>query len=403
MLLARRVNVLKPSITLSITARANALKSQGVDLIGYGAGEPDFDTPVQIKKAAIAAIEKGLTKYTASAGILPLREEICKKLSQDNALAYKPEQVIVGTGAKYVIFEVICGIVDEGDEVIVPAPYWVSYPEMVAFAGGKSVFIDTTKTDFKVTPEALRAAITPKTKAVFLNYPSNPTGATYTKEELRALADVIVEKGIWCISDEIYEKLIYDGKKHVSIASFSQAIYDRTFVVNGMSKSFAMTGWRVGYVAGPSVPMKAISMLQDHSTSNTCTVAQYAALEGLKLENSKDAEFTATIDGMVAAFVDRRDAMTERLNTIPGFSCKKPDGAFYCFPDISALIGRSYEGTLIKGSMDLAEALLAHAQVAIVPGIAFGADRCVRFSYAMNKQEMLRGLDRIERFVRALR
>jgi len=402
MKLAKRVNVLKPSITLSITARANALKAQGVDVIGYGAGEPDFDTPDQIKKAAIAAIEKGLTKYTASAGIVPLREEICKKLHQDNGLSYKPEQVIVGAGAKYVIFEVVCGIVEDGDEVVVPAPYWVSYPEMVAFAGGKSVFIDTTKTAFKVTPEALRAAITPKTKAIFLNYPSNPTGATYSKEELKALADIIVEKNIVCISDEIYEKLLYDGKKHISIASFGQDIYERTFVVNGMSKSFAMTGWRVGYVAGPVSPMKVINMLQDHSTSNVCTVAQYAALEGLKLENSGDAMFKGVIDGMISAFVERRNVMVERLNSIPGFSCQKPDGAFYCFPDVSSLIGKSYNGVQIKGSMDLAEALLARAQVAIVPGIAFGADRCVRFSYAMKTSELLRGLDRIEKFVRQL-
>lgn len=403
MRLSRRVNVLKPSITLSITARANALKSQGIDVIGYGAGEPDFETPPQIKKAAIEAIEKGLTKYTASAGIKPLREEICKKLLKDNALSYQPEQIIVGTGAKYAIFEVVCGIVDDGDEVIVPAPYWVSYPEMVAFAGGKNVFLDTTKTGFKVTPDALRGAITPKTKAIFLNYPSNPTGATYTREELKALADIIVEKDIYCISDEIYEKLLYDGAKHTSIASFNKDIYERTFVINGMSKSFAMTGWRIGYVAGPSDAMKVLSMMQDHSTSNTCTVAQYAALEGLRLENAGDPSFRMVIDGMVAAFSERRNAMVERLNRIPGFVCQKPAGAFYCFPDISALIGKSFSGKPIKGSMDFAEALLGEEKVAVIPGIAFGADSCVRFSYAMNKADLLRGIDRIEDFVRRLK
>lgn len=401
-MISDRVESLNPSITLSITAKARSMKADGIDVVGYGAGEPDFDTPEQIKKAAIEAIESGMTKYTPSIGTPALREEICKKFKKDNGLDYEPTQIIVAPGAKFNLFSIISTLVNPGDEVIIPAPYWVSYPEMVSFAGGKSVIIDTASADFKLTADALKAAITDKTKVVLMNYPSNPTGWSYTQDELKALANVIVENDLIVVSDEIYEKLVYDGVKHVSIASFSQEIKDRTIIVNGVSKAYAMTGWRIGYAAGPLDIMKKVKMIHDHSTSNPCSIAQAAALAAIKLDNDDDPEFTAVMDKMLTAFAERRDAMVERTNQIEGLSCKKPQGAFYCFIDVSSAYGKAFDGKKIEGSLDFCDALLSAESVAVVPGVAFGSDNYVRLSYAMAKEDLLRGLDRIENFVKSL-
>lgn len=401
-MISDRVESMNPSITLSITAKARDLKAKGVDVVGYGAGEPDFDTPDQIKQAAIEAINSGMTKYTPSIGTPALRQEICRKFKKDNGLDYSPAQIIVAPGAKFNLFSVISTLINPGDEVVIPAPYWVSYPEMVSFAGGKSVIVDTAADDFKLTAQALKSVITDKTKLVLMNYPSNPTGWSYTEEELKALADVIVENDLLVLSDEIYEKLVYDGVKHISIASFSEEIKKRTIIVNGVSKAYAMTGWRIGYAAGPLDIMKKVKMIHDHSTSNPCSIAQAAALAAIKLDNDDDPEYGAVMNKMLSAFRERRDAMVERANRIEGLNCKKPQGAFYCFIDISSTYGKSFDGKKIAGSLDFCDALLESESVAVVPGVAFGSDSYVRLSYAMAKEDILRGLDRIENFVKSL-
>lgn len=402
-MIAKRAESLNPSITLSITAKAKAMKAAGLDVIGYGAGEPDFDTPQQIKDAAVAAINKGMTKYTPSVGTPVLREEICRKFKKDNDLEYKPEQIIVGSGAKYNLFTVIASLVEKGDEVVIPSPYWVSYPEMVNFAEGKNVFVDTVDNNFKLTAEMLESSITDRTKMVILNYPSNPTGWSYTKEELKELADVIVKKNILCLSDEIYEKLVYDGVKHVSIASLYEDIKQRTIVVNGVSKSYSMTGWRIGYAAGPIDIIKKVKMVHDHSTSNACSIAQAAALEGIRLDNNDDPGFKKVLDNMTASFAQRRDAMVDRVNRISGLKCARPQGAFYCFVDISGVLGKKCDGKVLKGSLEFCDMLLEKKNVAAVPGVAFGADSFIRLSYAMAESDLLRGLDRVEDFIKELK
>jgi len=400
--ISERARVLQPSITLGITTKANAMKSKGIDVIGFGAGEPDFDTPQQIKDAAVRALEKGMTKYTPSAGTLDLRKELVRKFKKDNGLEYEPGQIVVAAGAKYAIFEAICALIDHGDEVVIPSPYWVSYPEMVSFAGGVSRFVDTSSSGFMLTPEALEKAVTAKTRMVILNYPSNPTGMTYSRKELEALSAVIVKKDLLCMSDEIYEKLLYDGLEHVSIATLP-GMKERTITVNGASKAFSMTGWRIGYMAGPAEVMKAVNMIQDHSTSCPTSIAQAATLEAVRLDNEDDPVFRGVMDKMIAAFIARRDVMVEMANAIPGIKCTKPQGAFYCFFDIGGLLGKSYEGIQLKNSLTFCDVLLEKENVAVVPGVAFGADNYVRLSYALSLENMRKGLERIAGFASKLK
>ncbi|MBD2440795.1 pyridoxal phosphate-dependent aminotransferase [Nostoc sp. FACHB-110] len=386
MKLAARVSQVKPSLTLAIAAKAKAMKAEGIDVCSFSAGEPDFDTPAHIKAAAAKALEEGKTKYGPAAGEPKLREAIAQKLKTDNGLDYKAENVIVTNGGKHSLYNLIVALIDPGDEVIIPAPYWLSYPEMVTLAGGVSVIVNTdASTGYKITPEQLRQAITPKTKLFVLNSPSNPTGMVYTPEEIKALAQVIVDADIFVVSDEIYEKILYDGAEHISIGSLGQEIFDRTFISNGFAKAYSMTGWRLGYLAGPVEAIKAANSIQGHSTSNVCTFAQYGAIAALESPQDCVAE-------MLTAFTKRRQVMLERINAIPGLNCPKPDGAFYLFPDISK--------TGLK-SLDFCNALIEEHQVAVIPGIAFGADDNIRLSYATDLATIEKGLDRLEKFVRS--
>jgi len=390
--ISKRISQISPSPTLGITAKANKMRAEGIDVIGFGAGEPDFDTPSYIKEQAKLAIDKGLTKYTPTSGIKELKSAIIKKLKKDNQLDYSPEEIIVSCGAKHSIFNIILTLCNEDDEVIIPSPFWVSYPEMAKIAGAKPVFIKTKKEDnFKVSPQQLEKAITSKTKIFILNSPSNPTGMVYDKKELEELSKIIVSRKIFCISDEIYEKIIYE-KKHISIASLGEDIKKRTLVVNGVSKAYAMTGWRVGYCAGPKEIIQAMSNLQDHSTSNPTSISQYASVSALE-GSQKDLE------DMVLEFKKRRDFMVERINSIKGLSCLKPEGAFYCWVNIENILGKNYEGILIKDSLILTELLLTKAKVAVVPGCVFGDDNYIRLSYATSLKNIQEGLNRIEEFV----
>jgi len=385
MKLAARVSQVKPSLTLAIAAKAKAMKAEGIDVCSFSAGEPDFDTPAHIKAAAAKALEEGKTKYGPAAGEPKLREAIAHKLKTDNGLDYKAENVIVTNGGKHSLYNLMVALIDPGDEVIIPAPYWLSYPEMVTLVGGVSVIVNTdASTGYKITPEQLRQAITPKTKLFVLNSPSNPTGMVYTPAEIKALAEVVVDADIFVVSDEIYEKILYDGAEHISIGSLGQEIFERTFISNGFAKAYSMTGWRLGYLAGPVELIKAANSIQGHSTSNVCTFAQYGAIAAL--ESSQDC-----VAQMLEAFTKRRQVMLERINAIPGLSCPKPDGAFYLFPDISK--------TGLK-SLDFCNALLDEHQVAVIPGIAFGADNNIRLSYATDLPTIEKGLDRLEKFVR---
>lgn len=388
--IAARVAGLSESVTLAIDAKAKAMKAEGADVVNFGAGEPDFDTPDQVKNAAKAALDAGKTKYVASGGLPELKSAIIEKLRTENNLEYKPNQVMVNIGAKHSLFNVIMTVVERGDQVIIPAPFWVSYYDMVKCAEGEPVILETTaEADFKITPDQLREAITTKTVAVIINSPSNPTGAMYTEPELRALADVVVEKDILCISDEIYEKLVYDGNRHFSIASANGEMYKRTLTVNGFSKAYSMTGWRLGYTAGPADLMAAMNTLQSHSTSNATTFAQWGAIEALK-------NTAADVEKMVKAFDERRRFLVDRLNSIPGVTCNTPGGAFYAFPDMSAFHGKTTpSGKTIGGSLDLAEYVLTEALVSIVPGAAFGAGKHQRLSYATSMENLQKGTDRI--------
>ncbi|MFH1783711.1 MAG: pyridoxal phosphate-dependent aminotransferase [bacterium] len=394
MSISKRIGAISPSVTLAITAKAKQMKQEGIDVVGFGAGEPDFDTPDYIKKAAVKAIEDGFTKYTPASGTQELKEAVCRKLKKDNNLDYFPDQVLISCGAKHSLFNIIVTMCQEGDEVLLPSPYWVSYPEMVTASGAKTVVLETTrKTDFKVLPEQLKKAITPKTKLFILNSPSNPTGMVYTKDELLEISRILVEKGVYCVSDEIYEKIMYDKAEHISIASFSKEMKEKTIVVNGMSKAYSMTGWRIGYAAGPKDIIKAMGNLQSHSTSNPTSISQKAALAGL--DGSDDF-----VNTMVSEFSRRRDYIVKRLNAMEGISCIKPRGAFYVFPDISGLIGKTFSGKSIKSPMELAQVLLAEARVAVVPGEAFGVDCNMRLSYATSMKNITKGLDRIEEFIK---
>ncbi|BAZ20958.1 class III aminotransferase [Kalymmatonema gypsitolerans NIES-4073] len=387
MKLAGRVSQVTPSITLAIAAKAKAMKAEGIDVCSFSAGEPDFDSPAHIKAAAQKALEEGKTKYGAASGEPKLREAIARKLKTDNGLDYKAENVIVTNGGKHSLFNLMLALIEAGDEVIIPAPYWLSYPDMVTLAGGVSVIVPTdASTGYKITPEQLRKSITPKTKLFILNSPSNPTGMVYTPEEIQAIAQIIVETDIVVVSDEIYEKILYDGVKQVSIGSLGSDIFARTVISNGFAKAYSMTGWRIGYLAGPVDLIKATINIQSHSTSNVCTFAQYGAIAAL--EGSQDC-----VEEMRQAFAKRREVMFERLNAIPGLSSPKPDGAFYLFPDITK--------TGLK-SLDFCNALLEKEQVAVIPGIAFGADDNIRLSYATDLATIEKGMDRLEKFVKSV-
>ena len=393
MKLAVRAKGINPSPTLAIDAKAKQMIKDGLDIIGFGAGEPDFDTPEVIKNEAITALKRGETKYTPASGTLGLKEAVCFKMERDHGLKYNTNQVVICCGAKHALYNLFQVICDPGDEVIIPGPYWVSYSEQVALAGAKPVIISTDETSgFKITAEQFRATITPKTVALILNSPSNPTGAVYNRQELEAIAAVAIEKNIIVVSDEIYEKLIYEGE-HVSIASLNPQIKDLTIIINGVSKTFAMTGWRIGYAVGDAKVIKAIGDLQSHSTSNPtsfCQPASELALTKPPLE---------IIDGMVAEFKKRRAYMVETINKIPGLHCIKPDGAFYVFASIKGLIGKEYHGKIVTGADVFADLLLEHAKVAVVPGSGFGAPEYFRLSYATSFEKIEKGLARIAGFV----
>ncbi|MBE3579655.1 MAG: pyridoxal phosphate-dependent aminotransferase [Caldanaerobacter subterraneus] len=381
-----------PSMTLEITAKARQLKAEGVDVIDFGVGEPDFDTPDYIKEAAIEAIKKGYTKYTPASGILELKKAICEKLKRENGLFYEPEQIVVSNGAKHSIYNALSAILNPGDEVIIPVPYWLSYPEMVRLAYGKPVFVQTKEeNNFKITAEELTAAINPKTKALILNSPNNPTGAVYTRKELQDIAEVVEETGIFVISDEVYEKLIYEGE-HVSIASLGEKIKELTIVVNGMSKAYAMTGWRIGYTASSLDVAKVMANIQSHTTSNPNSIAQYASVTALTGDG-------AAIKRMVEEFNKRRLYAVERISKIKGLKAVKPQGAFYVFVNIEEYVGKKVNGRKIKGSLDFATLLIEEANVAVVPALPFGMDNYIRISYATSMENIEKGLDRIENFL----
>ncbi|MFN5972088.1 MAG: pyridoxal phosphate-dependent aminotransferase [Microcystis sp.] len=387
MKLASRVNQVTPSLTLAIDSLAKEMKKNGEDVCSFSAGEPDFDTPTHIRAAAKKALDEGKTRYGPAAGEAGLRKAIAEKLLRDNQLAYNADNVIVTNGGKQSLYNLIMALIEAGDEVIIPAPYWLSYPEMVTLAGGTSVIVNTSlENQYKITPEQLEAAITPKTKLFVLNSPSNPTGIVYTPEEIAALAKIVVEKDILVVSDEIYEKILYDGAIHRSIASFGPEIFQRSIISNGFAKAFSMTGWRVGYIAGPVEIVKAMTKIQGHSTSNVCTFAQYGAIAAL--ESPQDC-----IEEMVKAFSERRQYILERVRAIPGLNCPTPNGAFYVFIDISQ--------TGLK-SRDFCQKLLETQKVAAIPGIAFGADDCIRLSYATDLKTIEKGFDRIDKFIGTL-
>lgn len=388
MKIAKRIQEVKESPTLAITAKAKEMKQRGEDVISFGAGEPDFDTPSHIKSAAIKAIENGFTKYTASSGIPELKKAICEKFLQQNMLEYKPEQIIVSCGAKHSLYNILQVICEEGDEVIIPSPYWVSYPEMVRLAGGVPIILKTRQSDeFKLRQEDLKKAINKRTVAFILNSPSNPTGSVYSKAELESIAEVLIDRKIAVISDEIYEKLIYDDERHFSFASLGKDAYDLTFVVNGVSKSYAMTGWRIGYLAAPNKELSLnMGRLQDHSTSNPTSIAQKAALEALKGDQT-------CVDRMVEEFKKRRDFMVNEINEMKDINCVNPKGAFYVFCDISKTSIDSFE---------FARKLLDEAKVAVIPGEPFGWNTHIRLSFATGIEDIKKGLQRIADWLKAL-
>ena len=384
--LAQRITGIKPSVTLAIAAMAKAMQQDGKDICSFSAGEPDFDTPAHIKDAAKQALDRGKTKYGAAAGEPQLREAIAHKLQSDNNLNYSAANILVTNGGKHSLYNLMETLIDPGDEVVIPAPFWLSYPEMVKLAGGVPVIVDTdSSTDYKISPAALNAAITPKTKLFILNSPANPSGVVYTRSELQALAKVVVDRDILVVSDEIYEKIIYDGVEQVSIGALGEDIFQRTIISSGFAKAYSMTGWRVGYLAAPLALIQAASALQGHSTSNVCTFAQYGAIAAL--EGSQDC-----VETMRQAFALRRQVILERLQAIPGLTCAKPDGAFYLFINIG--------NTNIK-SLDFCQQLLEQQQVATIPGQAFGADDHIRISYATDLITIEKGMDRLAKFVRS--
>jgi len=388
--LSSRAKSLKPSPTLAITAKAKSMTAQGIHVISFGAGEPDFDTPENIKEAAIRAIENGFTKYTPAGGIDELKDAIIQKFQRDNQLTFRRSEILVSCGGKHAIYNLAQALFDQRDEVIIPAPFWVSYPAIVELAEATPVLIQTSeKHDFKLNPEELVRAITQRTKALVLNSPSNPTGSAYTKKELEKIAEIAVSKNIFIISDEIYEKIVYDGFQFVSIASLGEEIRKRTIIVHGVAKTYSMTGWRIGYTAGPEEIISAMNNIQSQSTSNPNSIAQKASVEALLGPQQE-------VDRMVSAFTQRRNYIVDRLNGIKGVSCYKPVGAFYVFPNFSFYVGKSYKGKKIADSSDLAALLLDVGRVAVVPGIEFGAGGFQRLSYATSMEDIREGLNRIE-------
>jgi len=387
--LAKRVDALTPSSTLAITAKAKELKSQGLDIIGLGAGEPDFNTPENIIEAAYRSMTEGFTKYTPAAGLPELKKSIISKLERDQGLTYKPSEIIVGNGAKHVLYTLFQVILNDGDEVLIPTPYWVSYPEQVKLAGGVPVYIEGKEdNDYKITPEQLKAAITNKTKAIIINSPSNPTGMIYSQAELSALGEICLEHNVLIVSDEIYEKLVYGENKHISIAQISQSLKDATVIINGVSKSHSMTGWRIGYAAGNEKIVTAMTDLSSHSTSNPTTTSQYGAIEAYN--GPQDA-----VEKMRQAFEERLNIIYDKLVAIPGVECKKPQGAFYLYPNFK-------EAAHIAGYEDvdqLVEALLEEALVAVIPGSSFGSPNNIRISYATSLEALEEAVSRIHSFV----
>ena len=396
MRISKRCQAVTGSLTLEIDAKAKEMKAKGLDVVGFGAGEPDFDTPQHIRDAAKDALDRGMTRYTPAAGMLELRKAVCDKLLRDNGLEYQPQQIVVSNGAKHSLFNTFQALLDEGDEVIVPGPYWVSYPELVIMAGGVPVTVQAQEENsFKLTPEQIEAAVTDRTRAIVLNSPNNPNGFVYTRQELQAIGDIAIRHDLTIVSDEIYEFLVYDGAEHVSIASLSPELKERTIVINGMSKAYAMTGWRIGYTASPLHVAKAMTNFQSHSTSNPNSIAQWAALAALSGPDDQ-------LKTMVAEFDRRRKRMVELINGIPGLSCKPPKGAFYVMMNISGLIGKKLHGVPVTGSMSFTELLLENQQVAVVPGVGFGADKYVRLSYATDMKNIEKGLARIREFAASL-
>lgn len=390
MRLAERVSRIKPSATLEIVAKAAAMKSEGIDIIGFGAGEPDFDTPENVKKAAIEALKKGYTKYTPVSGINGLKDAIIAKLQRENGLTYNRDEIIVSCGAKHSLYNIAQAMFEEGMEVIIPSPYWVSYPELIHLAGATPVIVNTSEEeDFLLTSEKFERAITKRTKALILNYPSNPTGATYDLERLEEIARIAVKHNIYIISDEVYEKLIYTDLRHISIASLGEEIKELTILVNGLSKTYSMTGWRLGYTAGQKTLITAMNNIQSQSTSNPTSFAQYGGIEALN--GNQDDVFK-----MVEEFKKRRDYIVRRLNMMRGISCFNPSGTFYVFPKISYYYGKNFKGHAIRNSMEMTEYLLKEGHVAVVPGTAFGADNYLRLSFATSMKNIEGGLNRIE-------
>ena len=393
MKLSKRARAVPPSATLAVSSRARQLKADGLDVVGFGAGEPDFDTPDYIKQAAIEALNAGQTKYTAASGIPELKAAIAAKLEEQNHVKYTPEQIIVNIGAKHSVYEAAQAVLDPGDEVILATPYWVTYTEAVKLAGAVPKIVKTDRANsYKMTPQQLKDAITERTAMLVINSPNNPGGFTYTPDELTGLAKALEGTDVCVLSDEIYEKLIYGETRFVSFASLSDDAYSRTLLVNGLSKTFAMTGWRLGYTAGPTEVIKAMGRLQSHMTSNPVTFAQYAAVAALKGDDS-------IVEKMRVEFERRGRYMAHRLNSIEGVQCLEPTGAFYCFPDVSSHYGRDINGVKITGSMDFAKALLEQANVAVVPGLPFGCDENVRLSFACSLEQITKGLDRLEKWL----
>lgn len=395
-ILSNRAKSLKPSPTLAINAKAKSMQAQGIKVVSFGAGEPDFDTPGNIKRAAIKAIEEGFTKYTPVGGIDELKDAIIHKFKRDNQLTFKRSEILVSCGGKHSFYNLAQALFDRGDEVIVPAPYWVSYPPMVSLAEANPVIVETKEEgDFKITPEDLKRAMTSKTKALVLNSPSNPTGSAYSKEELEKIAEMALSHDFFVISDEIYEKIVYDEFKFTSIASLGEEIKKRTIIVHGVAKTYAMTGWRIGYTAGPEEIISAMNNIQSQSTSNATSIAQKASVEAL-------IGSQVEVEKMVSAFAKRRDYIVNRLNEIEGVSCYKPIGAFYVFPNFSHYYGKTYQEKRIGNSTDLADYFLDVAKVAVVPGIEFGADPFERLSYATSMEEIREGVDRIAEALKQL-
>ncbi|MBX4265382.1 pyridoxal phosphate-dependent aminotransferase [Clostridium estertheticum] len=393
MVLSKKAGKISTSLTLDITAKAKKMKADGIDVIGFGAGEPDFNTPKNIREAAIKAINEGMTKYTAASGIIELKQAIIKKLKKDNSLNYITDQIIVSTGAKQCLANVFQAILNPGDEVIIGAPYWVSYPELVKLSDGVPVFVETEESNkFKLTITNLNRAITSKSKAIILNSPNNPTGTVYSREELMNIAEFAKINNLIIISDEIYEKLLYAANDHISIASLSEDAYLRTIVINGLSKAYAMTGWRVGYAAGSKEIIALMSNIQSHTTSNPNSIAQYASVEALSGEQDD-------MHSMIKQFKLRRNYMVKRINSINNLSCIEPEGAFYVMVNISNIFNKLIDGKVIKDSISFSKLLLEKEKVAVIPGIAFGAENFIRLSYATSMENIKQGLDRIESFV----